>query len=153
MRPIGCPETSATNYQSTLRNITEGRAANLHRDRSLESNGPCLGRCWDFETAEFLWDEDFSPTPVPNLEGQGVSVCPVPRSKPVRYGWPYHQLGCTRRTLMNFSGFSNSWNAVSLHGLAWNAKPLYAPEEALPPLRNFRNFSSAAAFSKGPLCP
>ena len=34
---IGCPETSVTNYQSTLRNIPEGRRSHLHSSRSLKS--------------------------------------------------------------------------------------------------------------------
>jgi hypothetical protein len=37
MRPIGCPETSVNNHQSTLRNIPEERRPNLHRDGSLKS--------------------------------------------------------------------------------------------------------------------
>jgi len=35
--PIFCPETSATNYQSTLRNIPEERRSHLHRGGSLKS--------------------------------------------------------------------------------------------------------------------
>jgi hypothetical protein len=31
MGQIGCPETSVTNYQSTLRNIPEERRTHLHR--------------------------------------------------------------------------------------------------------------------------
>jgi len=34
---IGCPETSATSYQSTLRNITEERTSRLHRGGSVKS--------------------------------------------------------------------------------------------------------------------
>jgi hypothetical protein len=35
--PIGCPETSVINYQSTLRNIPEKWRPHLRRDRSLKS--------------------------------------------------------------------------------------------------------------------
>jgi len=37
MRQGGCPETSVTNYQSTLCNIPEERASHLHRSGNLES--------------------------------------------------------------------------------------------------------------------
>jgi hypothetical protein len=37
MRPIGCTETSITNYQSALRKILEERIYHLHRDVSLKS--------------------------------------------------------------------------------------------------------------------
>jgi uncharacterized protein YodC (DUF2158 family) len=37
MGPIGCPETSVNNYQSTLRNIPEERRSNLYRCGSLKS--------------------------------------------------------------------------------------------------------------------
>jgi len=37
MGPIGCPETSVTNYQSTPRNIPENRRAHLHLRGSLQS--------------------------------------------------------------------------------------------------------------------
>jgi hypothetical protein len=37
MGPIGCPETSETNYQSTLRKIPEERRFHLHRGGSLIS--------------------------------------------------------------------------------------------------------------------
>jgi len=33
----GCPETSVSNYQSTLSNIPEERRSHLHRDGSLKS--------------------------------------------------------------------------------------------------------------------
>jgi len=33
----GCPETSVTNYQPTLRNVPEERAPQLHHDGSLKS--------------------------------------------------------------------------------------------------------------------
>jgi len=35
--PIGCPETSANNYQHTLRNIPEGQRPQLHPGWSLKS--------------------------------------------------------------------------------------------------------------------
>ena len=35
-----------------------------------------------------------SPQPTPNLEGQGISLCPKPRSKPNRQRWHNQQLGC-----------------------------------------------------------
>jgi hypothetical protein len=35
MGPIGCPETSTTNNQSTLRNVAEERKSHLHRHSSL----------------------------------------------------------------------------------------------------------------------
>jgi hypothetical protein len=35
IQPIGYPETSVRNYQSTLRNIPEGRS-HLHRSGSLK---------------------------------------------------------------------------------------------------------------------
>jgi hypothetical protein len=38
MGPIDCPETSATNDLSTLRNIPEGRRSHLHRGESLKSS-------------------------------------------------------------------------------------------------------------------
>jgi hypothetical protein len=44
MGPICCPETSVTNYQSTLRNIPEERICHLHRSGSLESRS--LGMLW-----------------------------------------------------------------------------------------------------------
>jgi hypothetical protein len=34
-----------------------------------------------------------SACPIPNLEGQGVSLCLVCCCKPDQHGWPYHQLG------------------------------------------------------------
>jgi hypothetical protein len=37
MGPIGCPETSVSNYQSTLCNIPEERRSYLHRDGSLKT--------------------------------------------------------------------------------------------------------------------
>jgi len=37
MGSIGCPETSVTNYQSTLRNISEGRRPNVNRGGNLKS--------------------------------------------------------------------------------------------------------------------
>jgi len=37
MGPIGCPETSVRNYQSTLRNNPEERRSNLHRGESVKS--------------------------------------------------------------------------------------------------------------------
>jgi hypothetical protein len=37
MGPKGCPETSVTNYQSTLPNILEERTSDLHRGGSLKS--------------------------------------------------------------------------------------------------------------------
>jgi hypothetical protein len=37
MGPIGCPETSLTNYHSTLRKIPEECISHLHRSRSLKS--------------------------------------------------------------------------------------------------------------------
>jgi hypothetical protein len=37
MRPIEYPETSVTNYQSTLRNIEEARRSHLHRGGNLKS--------------------------------------------------------------------------------------------------------------------
>jgi hypothetical protein len=38
MGPIDCPETSVTNYLSTLRNIPEGRRSHLYRSESLKSS-------------------------------------------------------------------------------------------------------------------
>ena len=35
--PVGCPETSVTNYQYTLRNISEERRSHLLHDRILKS--------------------------------------------------------------------------------------------------------------------
>jgi hypothetical protein len=43
MGPRGCPETSVTNYQSTLRNSSEERRSNLHRGWSLQSRQ--IGTC------------------------------------------------------------------------------------------------------------
>lgn len=43
MDPLGCTETSATNYQYTLHNITGGRKSHLHRGASLKS--PVLNIC------------------------------------------------------------------------------------------------------------
>jgi hypothetical protein len=37
MGPIGCPETSVNNHQSTLRNIQEERISYLYRDEILKS--------------------------------------------------------------------------------------------------------------------
>ena len=37
MGPIGCPETSVTNYQLRLRNIAEERMLQLHRGGSGKS--------------------------------------------------------------------------------------------------------------------
>ena len=37
MGPMGCPETSVTNYQLTLRNIAEERMLQLHREGSVKS--------------------------------------------------------------------------------------------------------------------
>ena len=37
VEPIGCPETSVTNYQPTLRNIAEERRRQLHHVGSLKS--------------------------------------------------------------------------------------------------------------------
>jgi hypothetical protein len=37
MGPIGCPETSVTNYESTLRDIPEERRSHLHGGASLKS--------------------------------------------------------------------------------------------------------------------
>ena len=37
MGPIGCLETSVTNYQSTLRKIPEERRSRLHGDESLRT--------------------------------------------------------------------------------------------------------------------
>jgi hypothetical protein len=37
MEPIGCPETSVTNYQFTLHNIPEEMISHLHRGGSLKS--------------------------------------------------------------------------------------------------------------------
>jgi len=37
MGPLGCPETSITNYQSTLRNIPEERKSDLRCGGSLNS--------------------------------------------------------------------------------------------------------------------
>ena len=37
MGPIGCPETSATDYQSTLRKTPEERRSHIHRGGSLKS--------------------------------------------------------------------------------------------------------------------
>jgi hypothetical protein len=37
MEPIGCPETSANNYQYRLSNIPEDLISHLHRSRSLKS--------------------------------------------------------------------------------------------------------------------
>ena len=37
MGPTGCPETSVTNYQSTLSNIPEERRSHLHSHASLKS--------------------------------------------------------------------------------------------------------------------
>ena len=41
--------------------------------------------CRDFETLEFLEGEDFSPKPIPNLEGQDIYLCPTLRSEPDGY--------------------------------------------------------------------
>jgi hypothetical protein len=58
MGPTGCPRTPVTNYQSTLRNISEERRSHLHRGRSLQS------RQWIGQTADGLW-----PVPAPlNLD-------------------------------------------------------------------------------------
>jgi hypothetical protein len=38
MGPIGCPETSVTNYKSTLRNITEKGLSHFYGSRSLRSS-------------------------------------------------------------------------------------------------------------------
>jgi len=38
MEPTGCPRTSVTNYQSTLRNIPEERRSHLHRGGSFKSH-------------------------------------------------------------------------------------------------------------------
>jgi hypothetical protein len=38
MRPIGCPETSVNNYQSSLRNIPGEQRSYLHREASLKSS-------------------------------------------------------------------------------------------------------------------
>ena len=38
MRPVGCLETSVTNYKSTLCNIPEERKSHLHRGGSLKSS-------------------------------------------------------------------------------------------------------------------
>jgi hypothetical protein len=46
MGPTGCPETSITNYQSTLRNIPEERVSRLRRGGSVKSRkySICLKR-------------------------------------------------------------------------------------------------------------
>jgi len=44
MGPTGCPETSVTNYQSTLSNIAEGRRRRWHRGRKPEIRHICK-RC------------------------------------------------------------------------------------------------------------
>jgi hypothetical protein len=38
MGPIGCPETSVTNYHSMMRCISEERISHLHRGGSLKSH-------------------------------------------------------------------------------------------------------------------
>jgi hypothetical protein len=45
MGPVVCPETSVTNYQSTLRNIPEERRSHLHRGESLKSREAYLFLC------------------------------------------------------------------------------------------------------------
>lgn len=49
-----------------------------------------------FETVDLLWGNDGSL--MPNLEGQHISLCVAPCSKPVQHAWPYQQL-CCQRTL------------------------------------------------------
>jgi hypothetical protein len=46
MGPIGCSETSAQNYHSTLRNVPEEGRRHLHRGGSLKSRkvAVCLSR-------------------------------------------------------------------------------------------------------------
>jgi len=51
MEPIGCPETSTTNYHSRLRNIPEERRSHLHLGGSLNSRifallDSCAGLGW-----------------------------------------------------------------------------------------------------------
>jgi hypothetical protein len=38
MRPIGCPETSVTDYKLTLRNIAEDERSHIHCGGSLKSH-------------------------------------------------------------------------------------------------------------------
>jgi len=47
MAPTGCPETSLTNYQSTLRNIPEEQISHLHPDGSLYC-GRCMLKGWQW---------------------------------------------------------------------------------------------------------
>ena len=49
---VGCPETSVTNYQPTLRNITEERGPRPHRGGSLKSH-----RVWWNFTLKEIWKE------------------------------------------------------------------------------------------------
>ena len=56
--PVGCPETSVTNYQYTLRNISEERRSHLLHDRSLKSCtmyyvNICTSGCID---SRFFWN-------------------------------------------------------------------------------------------------
>jgi len=37
LQKLGCPETSTSKYQSTLRNVSEERRPRLHRGGSLKS--------------------------------------------------------------------------------------------------------------------
>ena len=40
-----------------------------------------------------------APRSALNLEGRCLSLCPAPRSKAVRHGWPYLQLGCRQNSV------------------------------------------------------
>jgi hypothetical protein len=40
MGPIGCPETSVTNYHNTLRNIPEERRSHMYKMFRLKMNFP-----------------------------------------------------------------------------------------------------------------
>jgi hypothetical protein len=63
MGPIGCPETSATNYKSMLRNILEERRHHLYRGGSLKSiiqisypfreSNPASARPWPSHYTEY----------------------------------------------------------------------------------------------------
>jgi hypothetical protein len=48
--------------------------------------GPRPPRCRDFETIQILRGEYVSPSPNPNLDVQGIRLCPAPSAKPVRHG-------------------------------------------------------------------
>jgi hypothetical protein len=65
MESIGCPETSVTNYQSTLRNIPEDGRPHLQRDRSMKQriilymHSYCKDlymscHCWKVRISSFL---------------------------------------------------------------------------------------------------